>query len=834
MNTKTIFNRATFLTGLALTSLVLATTAKSVRAQNAADSSPLNYSWMAAGNAYTFQGLGGNLLALSPDQSIIASSNTENIVKIWSNSEAKVIRTIATTAQRVWGITFSPDGSKIAILGWTYVDETNFASPNSALKFVTLEVRNVSDGSLVYSINSKNLNPYVSALPYGSQFAKALCYSPDGSQIVIAATESGTTTLTTFSASNGAFVKECTSSIDSPSKIEFLPDNRTLVVAGTVTTTRLGKVELWDMTTGRINQVLDSAMREAKSFAIKGNTLALAGRSGYGAMVEYWNLLDGVRSRALQGMAGGIYQCVAFRWDGNVVAGGVQYVGVGVSRTPVGLYEGWGVGDTAPEFSQTHNSPLNCLIPDSPSGLGMIAKDDAGTIQNLDCTTGNISRTITRNNGLVLRAAVSPDGTLSASGGKSSYESNRGSLRLWNTATGALLRDVPLKSQDYLIQAIQFTPNSQGLLYADKGQHNTITLLSATGDLVRDIPTALYEVQSIAFSPDGNSVALGGILPGSSTVRAVEVLETTDWQSQGVYATAYPTSSVGYKLLPVSVAFSSTGLVALGSAATQPQEVGGTVEGTIELFSIGTGQRTAGTLIHDAPFMSKVNALRFSPDGQRLFAGMEYKSGFLQVSGSADTYRVADLARVQRIATPEAVSTLDLLGTDRLLATGTQLSATTAASQGVLSLFNLNTSQALFRTTQETGMQIGQHALVPGNNQALIARLDGTTGMVALPQGVDLSLSTYELYAGTNSLTATATLYRPAPAGGLTLRVTYGPTYKVLSGPTTITIPAGQTQINFTVKRLKSVTIDTEVGLSVVGGGIRGGNSVTVYAPYSY
>jgi WD40 repeat protein len=831
MNTKTIFNRATFLTGLALTSVTLTSTPKSALAQGGADNGPLSYSWMAAGNAYTFQGLGGNLLALSPDQSIIASANTENIIKIWSNSEAKVIRTIATTAQRVWGITFSPDGSKIAILGWTYVDETNFASPNAALKFVTLEVRNVSNGSLVYSINSKNLNPYVSALPYGSQFAKALCYSPDGSQIVVAATESGTTTLTTFSASNGAFVKECTSSIDNPGKIEFLPDNRTLVVAGTQTTTRLGKVELWDMTTGRINRVLDSAMREAKSFAIKGNTLALAGRNGYGAMVEYWNLLDGVRSRALQGVAGGIYQCVAFRWDGNIVAGGVQYVGVGVARTPVGLYDGWGVGDTAPEFSQMYDSPLNCLIPDSAAGLGMIAKDDSGKIQNVDCTLGNISRTITRNNGAVLRAAVSPDGTLSASGGRSSHASNVGSLRLWNTATGQLLRDVPLKSQDYLIEAIQFTPNSQGLVYADKGQHNTVTLLNATGNFVQDIPTALYSIRSITFSPDGAFVALGGDLPGDSAVRAVEVLETTTWQSRGVYSTAYPNSPLGNQPQALSVAFSSTGLVALGTAVASP---GGTVEGTIELFNIGTGQRTAGTLIHDAPFASKVNALRFSPDGQRLFAGMEYKSGFLQVSGSADTYSVANLARVQRIATPEAVGSLDLLGTDRLLATGTQLSATTAATQGVLSIFNLNTSQALFRTTQETGMQIGQHALVPGNNQALIARLDGTTGMVALPQGILLSLSTHDLYAGTNTLTATATLLRPAPAGGLSLRVTYGPTYKVLSGPSIVTIPAGQTQVSFTVKRLKAVTFDTEVNLSVYGAGMNGGDSVLVYAPFSY
>ncbi|GLY97757.1 serine/threonine-protein kinase [Actinoplanes sp. NBRC 103695] len=232
----------------------------------------------------------------------------------------------------------------------------------------------------------------------------------------------------------------------------------------------------------------------------------------------------------------------------------------------------------------------------------------------------------------VLALAFSPDGKLLASGAGDS------SLRIWDTATGRKLT-VRGDHRDTVLD-LAFNPDGTILASAGHSDDRTVRFWQPDGDPVATLDPGVGSVQAIAYSPDGATLAAGGLSgrialidTSTHTVRKRFVAHTS-----GTYDLAY--SPDGRSL----VSSGNDGKVRVWNAATAARvteldgpssalaaafsrdgrllAVGGT-DGEVRIWETATWRRA----VSPAPSDGQIETLDFSPDGAWLIAGTEAEQG---------------------------------------------------------------------------------------------------------------------------------------------------------------------------------------------------------------
>ena len=303
----------------------------------------------------------------------------------------------------------------------------------------------------------------------------------------------------------------------------------------------------------------------------------------------------------------------------------------------------------------------------SPDGKVLAASGDDGTdgqvqLWNMATATAEPIRTMLVSSprlgsailvNTVTSVAFSPDGVLLATG------TENGQIRVWNTASGQLLRILP-GSRAESVNSVAFSPDGQTL--ASGTENGRIQLWNtATGRLIRALRgTGHAMVNSVAFSPDSEILAAG-------CDDGLHLWNTAT--GQPVRSTR-PASSAG-----------SIDSVAFGPGGRT--FVSGGADG-IRLWNTANGQPVGAPLSSDAVVFS----VAFSPDGRSLVSGNGGGEVRLWHLGVIEPTRVIP----PPVSNRGPVDTVAFSPSGTMLATGDQ---DTEGADGQIRLWNIMTGQPI-------------------------------------------------------------------------------------------------------------------------------------------
>jgi len=295
-------------------------------------------------------------------------------------------------AESVNDVAFSPDGRKLAFGGFYYSHST------SSYEY-QIQLLNASDGTLLLTLptNADNLNfsRDSQTLAYKSNGKIFILNISDGKQIQVLEGQSGKSIVGNIVLSPDGLTVAAGSSNDCVwiwrisdgkllytlkwdqviSNIEFSPDGQTLAAVSA----HVSKIRLWNASDGTPLYTLKGDQELSKvEFNPDGKTLAAV--SAQGGKIQLWNLSNGTPLNSF-----------------------LVHIGKGSNYTGNVTY--------------------------SPDGRVFIAMNSDGVVEMLDSSSGVLLYTFIGNSGGEDLMAISPDGTLFATG--SQYD---GTITLWGNA----------------------------------------------------------------------------------------------------------------------------------------------------------------------------------------------------------------------------------------------------------------------------------------------------------------------------------------------------------------------------------------------------------------
>ena len=238
----------------------------------------------------------------------------------------------------------------------------------------------------------------------------------------------------------------------------------------------------------------------------------------------------------------------------------------------------------------------------SSDGTTLAGASGYGTLRLWDANTGQEKTTLDGHTWFITSLAFAPDGTTLASG------SSDGTVRLWDIATGQ--SQAILEAHGDGVYSVAFAPDGKTIACGTRdSQDNLIEVTRppaalqgmiqlwdiATGQLKNTLEWHEGSVSSVAFAPDGKTIACG---------RNNDMIQLWDVDTGQLKNTLE-----GHTFVVSSVAFSPDGNI-LAS---------GSLDHTVRLWDADTGQSWATLRGH----RDRVYSVAFAPDGNTLASGSD-------------------------------------------------------------------------------------------------------------------------------------------------------------------------------------------------------------------
>jgi hypothetical protein len=303
--------------------------------------------------------------------------------------------------------------------------------------------------------------------------------------------------------------------------LTFSPDGKLLASSGA------GQTVLWDLGTRRITQilagesvggggnVLNRKGRPARAgmFTPDGTTLVTAG----GGTVHWWETATGRNIGNL--LVGTSAEILALSPDWRTVAAFEQ--GEATLRL-------WDVATRGSKrlrpWTDSDVEAYSVTVAFSPDGKALTTGGAGGPVRLWEVATGRNIRNLT-DDPYWTESRLSPDGKTLATpihgaGGKGFSINVGGKFQLSDVATGRKTRTLTSGDDKILTSALEFSPDGKTLATAwfdfeDTGSRSRLTNFRvrlwdvATGRNIRTLSVGNAQLLSLAFSPDGKTLATG-------------------------------------------------------------------------------------------------------------------------------------------------------------------------------------------------------------------------------------------------------------------------------------------------------------------------------------
>ena len=572
-------------------------------------------------------------VAFSPDGNMIISGNEDGTVWVWNTHTGEHIQTFGA-ADWVLSVAFSPDGKTIAS-GGGHLEGLGSGIQLLDIKtgkflkvfggpFATLSVCFSPDGKTIASSGDewdsnirlwdvqsgellKTLKKRTAFEDFEGRDVNSVVFNPNGNMI---ASGSSNGTIRLWNAHTGKFIKYLVGHTKSVNSVVFSPNGKTLMSAGAE------GVCLWDVNTGEyIEDVPILAVSAA--FSPDGRTCSIGSETGISVRNAHTfqylkSLTRNVGSEdKFRGKDIGSIESVAFSADGNTIAScGGNNIHLWDSHTNQLLKTLIG-----------HTESVNSIVF-SPDGNTIASASDDRTIRLWNVSTREHIKTLMAHADSVSRVVFSSSGETIASAG------NDRTVRLWNANTGELLKTFTGHTEN--VNAIAFSPDGNTIVSGSgrlvyRGEREDvgtcvgqgIRLWNAhTGELLKILKGHTSVVNSVVFSPDGNTIASasGHWCGYESKASAGEEIRLWNAHTGELLKTLK-----GHKDVVSSVVFSPDGnLIVSGDWYDWDGYLSsGTWSGEIRVWDAHTGEHLKTLKGHTGG----VSSLVFSPDGKTLANG---------------------------------------------------------------------------------------------------------------------------------------------------------------------------------------------------------------------
>jgi len=693
----------------------------------------------------------GKTLVNAGTASISGSSDTNSVVEVWSLATGTQTQAMVTNHALGQSIALAPDGKTLAL-----------GAKGTQGSTAILELWDYTTGSKISELSAQGGG------------IDSVAFSPDGTELA----DSGASATAELRTASGQLVTQMATGANENYSVAFAADGDSLLVGGAaITSNALGGLNVTGMTqvfsvpNGTLMSKFNTTTQRpvAAAFSPDSQTLVTGGLGSSSdsfdihAALSLWNVADGsLTGTQISGALG--------------LASGVQ----GVAYSPDGMT----LVDTG-----SYNNPR--------TNLG------SGLIELRNATTGELKATLaSASNFSIGGVAFSPDGKVLVTGGDQlSSQTQNGILEFWDTATGKL---IARKRAAMPISALAFSPDGQTLATAEVVQPGytvgtgakvetwNVTKTQATSTFF-DLGGMSY-AGSIAFSPDGKTIAVGGAGNSGGNFGGLAICDAITGKN-------ILTTSLGAGT--VSVAFSPDGKVLfLGSRVLIALS-------TKTFQSLGTfDPRLSGGFV--------TSTVTVSPNGRQIAFTTPEGGVSMFANPLGGTVNVSRLALNHSTVTGGATVTGTVYLTTAAPDGGNYVALTGGNSAAPLPEYVLVPAGATSAT-----FTIQTAPVSAANTLTIDAASNGTHSAASLvinpPLPTSLAISPATVFGGQTS-TGTVTVNGVAPTGGIAVPLSSGSA--TVTVPATVVVPAGQTMATFPitttpVTQAAIVTISAGTGSSL-------------------